>query len=47
MIKMDIQGSELAVIEGATLVYNANTDTYDVKRIDVADIDGIIDGGEF
>jgi hypothetical protein len=38
---------EIDVIEGATLVYNANTDTYDVKRIDVADIDGIIDGGEF
>tara|TARA_R110000822_G_scaffold5031_3_gene21770 strand:+ start:2553 stop:2816 length:264 start_codon:yes stop_codon:yes gene_type:complete len=40
--------AEVEVVEGATLVYNATTVSYDVRRIDSADLDGIVvDGGTF
>ena len=34
-------------IEGATLVYDANTDKYIVKKLDLADVTGDLDGGTF
>jgi hypothetical protein len=33
--------------DGATLVYNANNDTYDVKKLDLANVTGTLDGGIF
>jgi hypothetical protein len=34
-------------INGATLVYNATDDTYVVKKLDLADVTGDLDGGVF
>ena len=34
-------------VEGATLVYQANTDTYIVKKLDLTDVTGDLDGGTF
>lgn len=34
-------------VDGGTLVYNANTDTYNVEKLDFNDIDGPIDAGTF
>ena len=34
-------------IENATLVYNADTDKYVVKKLDLADVTGALDGGIF
>lgn len=34
-------------IDGATLVYDANTDKYIVKTLTMEEIDGALDGGEF
>lgn len=41
--------AEVDVTSGSTLVYNANTDKYEVKKLDVGSIAGTIDldGGEF
>lgn len=39
--------AEEAVVDGATLVYNANSSVYEVKQLDVTNLSGIIDGGEF
>lgn len=39
--------SETEVVNGATLVYNANTDLYEVKPIDTTFLTGVIDAGEF
>ncbi len=41
--------AEIDVSTGSTLVYNANTDKYEVKKLDVGSISGTIDldGGEF
>ena len=36
-----------AEINGATLVYNANTDTYVVQKLDISDVTGDLDGGTF
>lgn len=33
--------------EGATLVYQANTDTYIVKKLDLSNVTGDLDGGTF
>lgn len=38
---------EVAVNSGSTLVFNANTNKYEVKPLDATNIIGIIDGGEF
>ena len=40
---------EVDVTEGATLVYNATNDKYEVRRIEAQDIQGEfnLDGGEF
>lgn len=32
---------------GSTLIYNANTNKYDVKILDFTEIDGNLDGGTF
>lgn len=34
-------------IDGATLVYNAATDTYVTEKLNLSDIDGNLNGGEF
>ena len=34
-------------VENATLVYNVYTDKYVVKKLNLADIDGNLDGGIF
>ena len=34
-------------VEGATAVYNASTDKYDIKPLDAAFITGTIDGGSY
>ena len=39
--------AEEAVVDGATLVFNANSNLYEVKQLDVTDLSGVIDGGEF
>lgn len=39
--------SEVNVASGSTLVYNANTNQYEVKPLDITNMIGIIDGGEF
>jgi hypothetical protein len=33
--------------DGATLVYSANNDTYYVKKLDLSEVTGGLDGGEF
>jgi hypothetical protein len=33
--------------DGATLVYDAGSDKYIVKKLDLADVTGDLDGGEF
>jgi len=33
--------------DGATLVYDAGNDTYVVKLLDLAEVTGILDGGNF
>jgi hypothetical protein len=38
---------EINVGSGSTLVFNANTNKYEVKPLDATNITGIIDGGEF
>ena len=38
---------EVDVESGATIVYNADTNKYEVKPLDISDVTGIIDGGEF
>jgi hypothetical protein len=34
-------------INGATLVYDIANDTYNVKKLDLADVVGALDGGNF
>lgn len=34
-------------VDGATLVYDSINDTYNVKKLDLADITGDLDGGIF
>jgi hypothetical protein len=34
-------------VENATLVYDQNTDKYIVKKLDLADVTGNLDGGTF
>jgi len=34
-------------IDGATLVYNSTDDTYVVKKLDLSDVTGDLDGGVF
>lgn len=36
-----------AEINGATLVYEASTDKYVVKKLDLSDVTGDLDGGTF
>lgn len=36
-----------AEVNGATLVYQSNTDTYIVKKLDLSDVTGDLDGGTF
>ena len=38
---------EVDVDSGSTIVYNANTNKYEVKPLDITNVVGIIDGGEF
>lgn len=40
---------EIDVTDGSTLVYNASTDKYEVKHINIENVEGIInlDGGTF
>lgn len=38
---------EVNVDSGSTIVYNANTNKYEVKPLNTTDLTGIIDGGEF
>ena len=38
---------EVSVENGATLVFNSNTNQYEVKPLDLTNVTGIIDGGEF
>jgi hypothetical protein len=33
--------------EGATLVYNSSTDKYEVQKLNLADVNGTLDGGIF
>jgi hypothetical protein len=33
--------------DGATLVYNANTDTYEVKKVNLSEVEGNLNGGTF
>lgn len=39
--------AEEDVVDGATLVFNATNNLYEVKQLDVTDLIGVIDGGEF
>jgi hypothetical protein len=32
---------------GSTLVYNKDTDKYEVQRLEFTDVDGPLDGGDF
>jgi hypothetical protein len=34
-------------IDGATLVYDIANDTYNVKKLDLSDVTGALDGGSF
>jgi hypothetical protein len=36
-----------AEINGATLVYDIANDTYNVKKLDLADVVGALDGGNY
>lgn len=38
---------EVNVDSGSTLVYNATTNKYEVKPLDITNITGVLDGGEF
>jgi len=38
--------SEVDVTNGATLIYNSETDKYEVKQLQIGDL-GAIDGGSF
>lgn len=38
--------SEIDVTDGATLVYNSETDKYEVRQLQIEDL-GAIDGGSF
>lgn len=38
---------EVTVQTGATIVYNANTNKYEVKPLDITNVIGVIDGGVF
>jgi len=38
--------AEIDVSDGATLVYNSETDKYEVKQLQIEDL-GAIDGGSF
>lgn len=38
---------EIDVSDGSMLVYDAGTDKYEVRKGDINQLDGIIDGGEF
>ena len=38
--------SEVSVTDGATLVYNSETDKYEVRQLQIEDL-GAIDGGSF
>lgn len=33
--------------DGSTLVYNANTDTYEVKKVNLGEVEGDLNGGTF
>jgi len=33
--------------DGSTLVYNANTDTYEVKKVNLSEVEGNLNGGTF
>jgi hypothetical protein len=33
--------------DGSTLVYNANTDTYEVKKVNLSEVEGTLEGGTF
>lgn len=37
---------EIDVIDGATLIYNSQTDKYEVRQLQIADL-GALDGGTF
>jgi hypothetical protein len=39
--------AETDVSDGSTLVFNSNTNLYEVKPLDVSAVTGVIDGGEF
>lgn len=41
----DVNASE--EVDGATLVYDAENDTYIVKLLDLSEVTGILDGGNF
>ena len=34
-------------VDGATLVYDVANDTYNVRKLDLADVVGNLDGGDF
>lgn len=34
-------------VAGSTLVYNSTTDKYEVQKLNLADVDGSLDGGSF
>ena len=34
-------------VTGATLVYDSSNDTYNVRKLDLADVVGVLDGGDF
>ena len=40
-----VEGPDPAV--GSTLVYNKDTDKYEVHRLEFTDVDGPLDGGDF
>lgn len=39
--------AEVDVSSGSAVVYNANTDLYEIKKLNIDDVTGVIDGGEF
>ena len=38
---------EVSVQNGSTLVFNSSTNQYEVKPLDITNVIGVIDGGEF
>jgi hypothetical protein len=40
-----VEGNDPAV--GSTLIYNKDTDKYEVHRLEFTDVDGPLDGGNF